>query len=278
MIDIDQSLRNMADRMRLTALKLAHSSGKNASHVGPGLSIIDVLAVLYGSILKIDKNEIESEYRDRFILSKEHGVLAYYAALYEIGILSDEDLSTFMKTGSFLLGHPVKNRQKGIEFTSGSLGMGLSLAIGVAIGLKRKKINNQVYVLVGDGECNEGSIWEGIMSAAHFDLDNLTLIIDSNGIQLGGKTEETMNLNNLSSTLSSFGWDVYEVDGHDTKDLERIFKIKNKINRPKAIIAKTVKGKGISFMENNIDWHHNILTDNLYTQALKELRGEIDVK
>lgn len=263
-------LKQMAQNMRNNALMLAKMSGNNAAHVGPGLSIVEILAVLYGKTMQFNNENKLNDNRDRFILSKEHGVLAYYSALYEIGILTDKDLQTFMKTGSQLLGHPVMNREKGIEFTSGSLGMGLSLGIGVAIALKRKASARKVYVLVGDGECNEGSIWEGIMSAAQFKLDNLILIIDRNGLQLGAKTAETMDMSNLKERFNSFGWYVKEVDGHNVEELEEAFNMEAETGKPYVVIANTVKGKGVSFMEHNIDWHHAVLTEKLYIEAMEE--------
>ncbi len=218
--------------------------------------------------MNISSKNLLDEGRDRFILSKEHGVLAYYTALYENGIITEEDLASFMKTGSAFLGHPVMNREKGIEFTSGSLGMGLSLAMGVAIGLKRKQLSNHVYVLLGDGESNEGSIWEGFLSAPHFNLDNLTVIIDRNGIQLGGKTNDILPMNHLEKVLEEMGWAVSTVDGHDIEALINVFDSVS--NKPKLIIANTIKGKGVSFMEHNIDWHHAVLTNKLFNEAIEE--------
>lgn len=267
---IINDLEIKAKRMRINALKMAFSSGSSGAHVGPGLSIIEILAVLYGYVLNLTPENVESDERDRFILSKEHGVLAYYSGLAEAGILSKEDLNAFMKTGGELLGHPVINRKKGIEFTSGSLGMGLSLGVGVALALKKKGIESSVYVLMGDGECNEGSVWEAIMSASQLCLSNLTMIIDANGIQLGGTTKEIMEMSNLRERFESFGWDVIEVDGHDISALFEVFMSGN-TEKPKAIIAKTIKGKGVSFMENNIDWHHAVLTEKLYKEAIAEL-------
>ncbi|MEY2365249.1 transketolase [Lysinibacillus capsici] len=269
-----EKLKKQASHMRINALKLANASGNNAAHVGPGLSIIEILAVLYGHTMNINSENLLDEGRDRFILSKEHGVLAYYTALYENGIITDEDLASFMKTGSAFLGHPVMNREKGIEFTSGSLGMGLSLAMGVAMGLKRKQLSNHVYVLLGDGESNEGSIWEGFLSAPHFKLDNLTVIIDRNGIQLGGKTNDILPMNHLEKVLEEIGWAVFTVNGHDIEALIDVFDSIS--NKPKLIIANTIKGKGVSFMEHNIDWHHAVLTDKLFTEAIEEQVREIE--
>ncbi|MFB7156104.1 transketolase [Lysinibacillus sp. NPDC056232] len=270
MVDVKviDELRNRANNMRINALKLAHASGKNAAHLGPGLSIIEILAVLYGDVMNISKDNLMDDARDRFILSKEHGVLAYYSALYEKNIITKEDLESFMKTGSDFLGHPVLNRKKGIEFTSGSLGMGLSLGIGVALGLKKKQLSNRVYVLLGDGEANEGSVWESFLSAPHFSLENLTIIIDRNGVQLGGNTVDILKMENIEEILEKMGWDVLIVDGHDIEKLVEIFKVKS--TKPIAIIANTVKGKGVSFMEHSIEWHHAVLTDKLFNEAMEE--------
>ena len=163
------------------------------------------------------------------------------------------------------------NRNLGIDFSNGSLGMGLSLGIGVAISAKKKKKNFKVYVIVGDGECNEGSIWEGAMAAPNFKLDNLYVIIDKNNFQQTGSNKEIMNVENLKDKWSSFGWHTTELDGHNIPDLCNFFKESSKINKPKAIIANTIKGKGFTFSENNNDWHHSILSKSIYEKALKEL-------
>ena len=197
--------------------------------------------------------------------------MAYYAALCEVGYISNNELKTFEKNDTNLLGHPVINRNLGIDFSNGSLGMGLSLGIGVAISSKKKKRNFNVYVIVGDGECNEGSIWEGAMAAPNFKLDNLYVIIDKNNFQQTGSNQEIMNVENLKDKWTSFGWNTVEVDGHNVQELYNCFKDDEKINKPKAIIANTIKGKGFSFSENNNDWHHSVLTKSFYEKAIKEL-------
>ena len=259
---------NFSKNMRISILKMALNAGANSSHFGGALSIVEILATLFSSIIRKDKKKLVY---DRFILSKGHACLAYYAALSEIGLIKKSELLTFEKNNTNLLGHPVKNKELGIDFSTGSLGMGLSSAIGLALSIKRKNQKHQVFVVVGDGECNEGSIWEGALSAPNLNLDNLYVIIDNNGFQQTGSNKDIMNLNNLNDKWKSFGWHTEIVDGHDVNALYQIFLNTKKINKPKAIIAKTVKGKGFSFSENNNDWHHKILTKSLFDQAIKEL-------
>lgn len=270
-------LREFAYSMRKSALETALEAGKLSTHFGGGLSIIDITATLYGAVMKLDPTNPTWEERDRFILSKGHGVVGYYTALAERGFIAKEELKTFERTGSALLGHPVMNRSKGIEFTNGSLGMGLSLGIGVALAGKAAQKDYKVYVLMGDGECNEGSVWEAAMSAPQFKLDNLVAIIDRNNFQLGGRNEEVLDLLDLRAKWDSFGWDAIEVDGHDHGQLYDVFTQPVSSGKPRCIVANTVKGKGVSFAENNNDWHHAVLTQNQYDQAIldiEQLRGE----
>ena len=192
-------------------------------------------------------------------------------SITNLGFFSNEDLELFEKNGSFLLGHPVMNKNKGIEFSNGSLGMGLSLGIGVAIAAKRNKKNYKVFVLIGDGECNEGSVWEASMSAAHFKLNNLTAILDKNNLQQTGSNEDIMSTTNLGNKWKSFNWEVIEVDGHNILQILTAFN--QKTDKPKLILANTVKGKGFSFSENNNDWHHKIMSKKQYDQALEELEN-----
>ena len=247
------------------------SAGADSAHFGGALSITEIISTLFAYQMKIDKKNPQWEDRDRFILSKGHACLAYYAALCEVGYISKQELKTFEKNDTNLLGHPVINRNLGIDFTNGSLGMGLSLGIGVAISAKKKNKKFCVYVIIGDGECNEGSIWEAAMAAPNFKLDNLYAIIDKNNFQQTGSNKEIMNVENLKDKWSSFGWDAVELNGHSIQELYNYFQESKKINKPKAIIANTIKGKGFTFSENNNDWHHTILTKNFYDKALKEL-------
>ena len=266
-----KKIKNFAFEVRRNILEMAVSAGASSAHFGGALSITEIISTLFSYQMKIDKKNPNWEERDRFILSKGHACLAYYAALCEVGYISKEELKTFEKNDSNLLGHPVINRNLGIDFSNGSLGMGLSLGIGVAISSKKKKKNFNVYVVVGDGECNEGSIWEAAMAAPNFNLNNLYTIIDKNNFQQTGSNKEIMNVDNLKDKWSSFGWYTVELDGHDVQALYNFFSQSKKINKPKAIIAKTIKGKGFSFSENNNEWHHSILSKSFYEKALKEL-------
>ena len=266
------NIKNFTVAVRKNILEMAVSAGASSAHFGGALSITEIVSTLFAHQMKIDKKNPKWEERDRFILSKGHACLAYYAALCEIGYISKEELKTFEKNDTNLLGHPVANRNLGIDFSNGSLGMGLSLGIGVAIASKKKKKNFDVYVIVGDGECNEGSIWESAMAAPHFKLDNLYVVIDKNNFQQTGSNEEIMNVANLKDKWSSFGWHTVELDGHNIEELYNFFNKGKTINKPKAIIANTVKGKGFSFSENNNDWHHSILSKSFYEKAMNELK------
>ena len=266
-----KNIKNFALSVRKNILEMAVSAGAGSSHFGGALSITEIVSTLFAYQMKIDKKNPNWEQRDRFILSKGHACLAYYAALCEIGYISKEELKTFEKDDTNLLGHPVINRKLGIDFSNGSLGMGLSLGIGVAISSKKKKKFFKVYVVIGDGECNEGSIWEAAMAAPNYNLDNLYVIIDKNNFQQTGTNKEIMNVENLKNKWSSFGWHTAELDGHNIQELCDFFNKSEKIDKPKAIIANTIKGKGFSFSENNNDWHHSVLSKSFHEKALKEL-------
>ncbi len=252
-------------------MDMALAAGGHASHFGAGMSIIEILAVLYGETLKLDKYNPEWADRDRLILSKGHGVIGYYAALVEYGYISQDEMRNFEQQGSFLMGHPIRTPEHGIEFTNGSLGMGLSLAIGTALAGKKKGQSYRTYVILGDGEMDEGAVWEGIMAAPQFCLDNLCAVVDRNHMQLGGDTEQIIAHRDIRQKFSNFGWDAYEVDGHDIAQLLDIFQNVGQNRAPTAIIANTVKGKGFSFAENNNAWHHAVMTQRQYDDALQEL-------
>lgn len=269
--EIIQELEKFAFEMRKNALHMAYAAGNHAAHFGGAMSIIDILAVLYGKVMNLDKENPQWEERDRFILSKGHGSIGYYAALVEYGYIPKSEMDKFEQNDSYLMGHPIYTPEHGIEFTNGSLGIGLSLGIGTALAAKKKNQNYMAYVLLGDGEIDEGSVWEGVMAAPQFELDNLCMIIDCNGLQLGGKTEDIMSHNNLKTQLEAFGWNTVEVNGHDLETLYDTFKSVKKNKKPTAIVAHTIKGKGFSFSENNNVWHHAILTLPQYESAIKEL-------
>jgi transketolase len=273
MVTREQALERIAvtaKSMRCRALGMALRAGPNGAHLGAGLSTIEILATLYGAVMKIDARNPQWEDRDRFILSKGHGSLGYYTALFESGLISSEDLDAFEVNGGDFSGQPAMNMDKGIEFSSGSLGHGLSLGIGVALAGKRKQKTYRTFVLMGDGECNEGSVWEAAMSASHFSLSQLTAIIDANKLQSDGPNADILNMADMVSKWRSFGWNTVDIDGHDLASLYDTFAATNTTDRPIAVIANTVKGKGVSFMENNNDWHHNRLSKEDYEAAMTE--------
>lgn len=263
-------LQNLSKNLRKDILNMSFSAGASSSHLGGALSIVEIIASLFGYKMKINSNPQWSE-RDRFILSKGHACLAYYAALHQVGYISDKELKTFEKDDSNLLGHPVINKKLGIDFSNGSLGMGLAIGIGIAISSKKKKKHNEVFVILGDGECNEGSVWEAAMAASHFKLNNLSAIIDNNKFQQTGTNNLIMNTEIMEDKWKSFGWDTFVIDGHNIEEICKILDLKKNATKPKAIIANTIKGKGFTFSENNNDWHHSVLTKSLYEQGIKEL-------
>jgi transketolase len=260
----------MARLMRRKILDISHQCNLSA-HLGGGLSMVDIMATLYGRILRYDRANPGWEARDRFILSKGHGVLGYFSALLAAGIISEEVYASFQTNGSDLIAHPVMNVELGIESSNGSLGQGLSMAVGIALAAKRKAATHKACVLLGDGECNEGSVWEAVMSAAQLGLDNLIAVVDYNKLQSDGESRGIIDLDDLAGKFRAFRWDVAEVDGHDVQQLVAAFERVPVEGKPRVVVAHTVKGKGISFMENNNEWHHNRLTKAHYELALSEL-------
>ena len=267
----ENQLKEFAKSLRLSALKMAFDCGKNGSHVAPGLSAIEIMATLYGDVLRYDVHRPCSENRDRLVVSKGHCVLAYYSALNKVGFLTDEDIASFETNGSHFHGHAMRNLDNGIEFSGGSLSMGMTFAVGLALSCKRKNLHNRIYVLVGDGECDEGLIWESAMSAANFGLDNLTVIIDRNQLQYDGPTKDVMDQIDLGKKFEAFGFDVTVVDGHDCAALSTA--LKKTCDKPICIIADTIKGKGVSFIEGVKEWHHHTLTQEQYELARKEVES-----
>lgn len=268
------ALEKDALKIRKKIIQLSFSAG-GGQHIGGGLSMVEIMCYLYGFKLNIHKENLKSNTRDRFILSKGHGVLGFYPILNHYGIISDELLSSYKKEGSELISHPIKNLDNGIESSNGSLGHGLSYGLGIAHGLKLQKNNSKVYVLIGDGECNEGSIWEAAMSASSLKIDNITLIIDYNKYQSDGPTSEIIDQHHLAERWRAFGWNVIEVDGHCYDSIHDGFSKGKKPNIPNLILANTIKGKGIDFMENNNEWHHGRLTENLFNKAIEALESGI---
>lgn len=258
--------------LRRLVLRALVNGGRG--HVGPAMSLIEIMRVLYDDILQYRPDDPAWKNRDRCILSKGHGCLALYALLADKGFFSVDTLDTFCKTGSILGGHPEHGKVPGVEASTGSLGHGLSIGLGMALALKMRGADAGVYVVMGDGEINEGAVWEGAMTAAKHNLSNLTAIVDCNGIQSYGPTAEVLDMSPLKDKWEAFGFDTYDIDGHDLGQLNDTFG-KPRGNRPRAVICRTVKGKGIPIAEHDARWHHkNKLKDDelaAITGALGEL-------
>ena len=261
----------LSKKLRLRILEMALKVGKNGSHVGGALSIVDLLVILYKNVLKFNIEDKFNYNRDRFILSKGHSANALYGILEIFEYMSKEEVDSFEVNGSPYYAHASRNIQKGIEFSGGSLSLGLSFGVGVALSCKKNSINNHIYVLVGDGECDEAPRWESLMSARNFELSNLTVIVDCNGIQSDGFKKDVMNQFSLNDKFSAFGFNTIEINGHDHDAILDAFNNKD-LSRPNAIIAKTIKGKGISFMENDVLWHHGVLSQVQFEKAIEELK------
>ncbi len=258
--------------LRKTVLDMAFAG--STVHIGCAFSIIELLAVLYRNHLRYPGNDPLAEDRDYFVLSKGHGVMAQYACMRELGWLKDEAFSGYFADGSDLKGLS-DSRVPGLEVTSGSLGHGFSVGVGMAMGAKLRGTDQKTYALVGDGEINEGPIWEGALFAGHHELKNFMVIVDENGFQAMGRTQDVLNLGSIQAKFESFGFETVTIDGHDEAAID------NAVNQlwastsaaPKALIAKTVKGKGVPFMENNNMWHYTRLDPETYAQALSAVDG-----
>ncbi len=234
-------------------------------HIPSAFSILDILWVLYDRVLRIDPKNPQHTDRDIFILSKGHASLGLYAVLAEKGFFDEINLEKFCHYDSILGGHPDRNKVPGVEASTGSLGHGFPISVGVAMGLKIKKSNSRVFTIVGDGECNEGTIWESALLAAHHNLSNLTCIVDYNH-----STDRALSVGDLVEKFNSFGWQSYAADGHDQEELYKLLKNSHKI-KPLAIIAQTTKGKGVKIMENNPAWHHKVPNEEEFIKILEEL-------
>lgn len=258
-------------RLRRTILEMSFAGA--TVHIPCAFSIVEILAVLYRSYLRLDASDPRAPDRDYLVLSKGHGVMAQYACMHELGWISDAELRSYFQDGTRLKGL-ADAHVPGIEATCGSLGHGLSVGVGLAMAAKRRGSRQRVYAIVGDGEANEGAIWEAILFAAHAQLDNLILIIDANGMQAMGSTAEVMDLGSIAAKLTSFGFATRDVDGHDEAALSAVLDelLADPWPRPKGIVARTIKGKGVSFMEHNNRWHYTRLTAETHAAALAELQ------
>lgn len=275
-------MENELRRLKKTAVQVrrdiieatTHGQG-GGIHVGPALSATDIVTALYFKIMQVRPEEPWWEERDRFIISKGHAYAVLYAALAEKGFFPREELLTMRAINSRLQGHPAYHKAPGVDMTSGSLGNGLSCGLGIAMAMKKQGIaHKKVYVMLGDGECQEGMVWEAFMAASHYKLDNLTVVIDNNGLQIDGKNDDVMSLGDLAAKLRAFGFDLIELaDGNDLDQVLAALNTPAVPGKPRAILAHTVKGKGVSFMENQAGWHGKAPSAQEREQALKELEG-----
>ena len=267
-------LKKIAANIRLGALEAVHSA--NSGHPGGSLSIADILAYLYFDEMKVDPKNPKADDRDRLVLSKGHTAPALYAALAEKGFLPKEDLKTLRQADSYLQGHPDMKHTPGVDMTSGSLGLGISAACGMALSSQLSGNAFRVYAILGDGECEEGQVWEAAMFAAHYKLDQLCAFIDFNGLQIDGPVTEVVDPTPLDQKFLAFNWNVIVIDGHDFEQIDAAVKAAKACEgKPTAIICKTINGKGVSFMENNVKWHGAAPNDEQYAQAVSEINASV---
>jgi transketolase len=275
-MDKVEFLTEKAAQIRSDLLKMIVNAG--TGHTAGSLSNTDIMTVLFYEVMDMKVEEPDWEDRDRFILSKGHSVESYYTILADKGYFDKEELNTFCQYNSRLIGHP-NNKVPGVEMNTGALGHGLAIAAGIAKAAKMSKKDYKVYTLMGDGEQAEGSVWEAAMAASHFKLDNLVGIVDRNNLQITDNTERVMTLEPLAEKWKSFGWEVIEVDGHNYQELIDAFSESEKNNeKPTLVLANTIKGKGVSFMENKVEWHHGLPSAEELAQALEELSSQKEVK
>lgn len=267
-----EMLKEKARDVRIDIIRQVHAAA--SGHPGGSLSAADLVTYLFFQEMNIDPADPDRKIRDRFVLSKGHAAPALYAVLAERGFFPKEELLNLRKIGSMLQGHPDKKKVPGVDMSTGSLGQGISAAVGMALADKIDGTGSRVYALLGDGEIQEGLVWEAAMSAAHYKLDNLTAIVDWNGLQIDGPNDEVMKVTPIDEKFAAFGWDVQMIDGHDMEQIEAALqKARTVEGKPQVIVAKTVKGKGVSFMENEAGWHGKAPNDEQAKQAVEELGG-----
>lgn len=272
-----KALQKIALEVRKDIIEAVYSA--KSGHPGGSLSIADILTVLYFNQMNIDEKRPEDPNRDRLVLSKGHACTALYSVLAEKGYFDKEDLKTFRKLGSPLQGHPDMNKVLGIDMTTGSLGQGLSASVGMAIASKMNKAGCKIYCILGDGEIEEGQIWEATTIASKYNLDNLCVILDNNNLQIDGEIEKVGGMNNITGKFLSYGFNVINIDGHNINQIiDAITTAKQTKGKPTIIIAKTIKGKGVSFMENKAEWHGKAPSEEEYNIAMEELNSaELEV-
>lgn len=269
----DIELQQKSVKYRLSVLKYIKMA--NAGHTGGDLSAADILNVLYNDVMNVSPQNFKDRYRDRYIQSKGHAVEILYVVLADCGFFPESDLQTLCKFKSNYIGHPTR-KVNGIEFNTGALGHGLPIASGIALAGKKDNASYRVFTLMGDGELAEGSNWEAAMLASHYKLDNLVAILDHNTLQITGRNAEVCNPHPIDEKWKAFGWNVVTVDGHDITQLRRVFHEAPLVaGKPTLVIANTIKGKGVSFMEDVKKWHHGVPTDSEYELAIKELESQL---
>lgn len=267
-------LKSLVKSIRVNIIEMLAAAG--SGHPGGSLSMVDILTVLYFEKMNVRPDMPKWKDRDRFVLSKGHAAPGLYSVLAERGYFPKEELINLRKIDAILQGHPDMKRIPGIDMSTGSLGQGLSVANGMALAAKLDKKSYRVYAIAGDGELQEGQIWEAAMSSAHYHLDNLTLIVDNNGLQIDGANAEVMNVDPIGDKFKAFGWHVLEIDGHDFVQIRAAIDLAQNLTcKPTAIIAKTVKGKGVSFMENQVGWHGSAPNQKQKEEAIAELEGSV---
>lgn len=263
-------LKKLANNIRIDIINMIYNA--KSGHPGGSLSSTDILTYLYNEVMVIDPKNPQWKERDRFVLSKGHAAPVLYAILAQKEYFPKEELNNLRKTGALLQGHPDSKHIPGIDVSTGSLGQGISNAVGMSLGAKLDKSNVRVYTLLGDGELQEGLVWEAAMAAAHYNLDNLTAVIDYNGLQIDGENQKVMGIAPLKEKWQSFGWHAISINGHDFDEIAAAFEeAKNTKDKPTVIIAKTIKGKGVSFMENNAGWHGSAPNEEQRDKAVEEI-------
>lgn len=266
-----QNLPQICTEVRKDIINMTANAG--SGHPGGSLSAVELMVSTFYTQMRVDPKNPNDPNRDRFVLSKGHAAPCYYGVLAEMGFFSKDEFTNFRQLHSILQGHPDAKKVPGVDASTGSLGQGVSIANGMALGAKHLGKDTKVFVLCGDGECQEGQVWEAFMAAAHYKLDNLTVMIDNNGLQIDGANDEVMGLGNLAAKMKAFGFEVIELkDGNDLDEIAKAFAVEV-VGKPKCILAHTVKGKGVSFMENQVGWHGKAPNEEQRQQALAELEG-----
>lgn len=266
-------LKELAKQYRIELLEMLH--GVQTGHPGGSLSAVEIMLLLYKEVMRFDPKNPEMPGRDRFVLSKGHAAPILYLTLAHEGFFPVDDLKQLRQMGSHLQGHPCHHKTPGVELSTGPLGLGLSAAVGMALSARLKQSDETIYVLIGDGEIQEGVVWEALMSASKFQVDNLCVILDYNGVQLDGTLEDIMPMGDVEAKFKAFGWHSLLCDGHDFSSLRSAFSQAKAVKgKPTVIIAKTVKGKGVSFMEGKSTWHGKPISQDEYASAMNELRGQ----